>query len=103
MLGYVTYSHFNSQLHICSCYKYIIFPHCIDMGQRKNIDVQQKVALRLKEVRNQKGMSLQEVCDETGINVARIEAIPQNVTIDTLSNLCEYYDISLKEFFNPFI
>ena len=72
------------------------------MSEPKNIEILQKVAQRLKEIRNQKGVSLQEICDETGINVARIEALHQNITIDTLSKICDYYEINFAEFFKDF-
>ncbi|MCK5168795.1 MAG: helix-turn-helix transcriptional regulator [Bacteroidales bacterium] len=72
------------------------------MSQKKNIEILQKIAQRLKDIRNQNGVSLQEVCDETGINIARIEALNLNITIDTLSKLCDYYGINFAEFFKDF-
>lgn len=69
------------------------------MSQQKNIELLQKVTKRLKELRENKGLSQQEVYNDTDIHIARIEANNLNVTITTLSRLCEYYEISLVEFF----
>ena len=72
------------------------------MSQQKNIKILQKVAKKLKEIREQKGLSQQEVYDDTDIHIARIEATNLNITIITLSKLCEYYEVTLNEFFQKF-
>ncbi|OUJ68179.1 helix-turn-helix domain-containing protein [Hymenobacter crusticola] len=58
-----------------------------------------EVIRRLQELRKQRGLSMQEVYDATGIHVARLEAKKANMTVQTLAVLCRYYGTSLAEFF----
>ncbi|MCD7968954.1 MAG: helix-turn-helix transcriptional regulator [Alistipes sp.] len=46
-----------------------------------------------------KGLSQIEVYIETNINVKRIEAGTQNISVSTLFTLCEYYGLTPEEFF----
>lgn len=59
----------------------------------------QEIALRLKKLRERKGVSQEQIYNETDIHIARIETAKVNITISTLSKLCDYFDISLSEFF----
>lgn len=36
---------------------------------------------------------------DTGIHLARIEQGKQNITVSTLSKICEYFSIQLSDFF----
>ena len=54
---------------------------------------------RLQRLRRARGLTLQEVYDATGIHVARLEASKTNMRVVTLAVLCQYYEISLTEFF----
>lgn len=36
---------------------------------------------------------------ETGLNMGHLEGARKNVTLTTLERLCEYYNITLDEFF----
>ena len=57
------------------------------------------VAARLRELREQKGVSQESVYIDTDLNVGRIEAAMNNLTIDTLAILCDYYGVTFEEFF----
>lgn len=69
------------------------------MGQIKDDALLNKIALRLKKLRENKGVSQEQVYNETEIHIARIETAKNNLRVSTLSSLCEYFDISLAEFF----
>ncbi|MCC8034700.1 MAG: helix-turn-helix domain-containing protein [Rikenellaceae bacterium] len=57
------------------------------------------IGKKLKELRREKGVSQIEVYIDTNINVKRIEAGTQNISVSTLRALCLYYGIPLEEFF----
>ena len=58
-----------------------------------------EIVYRLQRLRQARGHTLQEVYDATGIHVARLEANKTNLRVATLAVLCQYYEISLTEFF----
>lgn len=58
-----------------------------------------KIIARLKELREMKNLNQQDVFEDIGIHIARIEAVKSNITVSTLAKLCKYYKISLVEFF----
>lgn len=61
--------------------------------------VKAAVAARLRELREQKGVSQESVYIDTDLNIGRIEAAMNNLTIDTLAILCDYYGVTFEEFF----
>ncbi|HOH74222.1 MAG TPA: helix-turn-helix transcriptional regulator, partial [Paludibacteraceae bacterium] len=62
--------------------------------QRVDSAVIKSVSLRLKQLREAKGISQETLYIDTDIHIARIEAGKSNITISTLSALCKYLDIS---------
>ena len=58
------------------------------------------IAGKLKELRVAKGVSQETVYEDTGIHIGKIETARYNITFSTLSKLCNYYGITLKEFFD---
>lgn len=58
-----------------------------------------QLAKRVKELRRQKGVSQQNAYNDTGIHFARIEQGKIDISHTTLHRICEYFDISLKDFF----
>lgn len=58
------------------------------------------IANRLKVLRVAKGVSQETVYEDTGIHIGKIETARYNITVSTLSKLCNYYGITLKEFFD---
>ena len=65
-----------------------------------NQELLRKVSLRIKELRKIKGVSQEEFVTDTGINISRIESCKSNFSITTLLNICDYFEISLEEFFS---
>ena len=58
------------------------------------------IAGKLKELRAAKGISQETVYEDTGVHIGKIETARYNITVSTLSKLCQYYGIPLKKFFD---
>jgi transcriptional regulator with XRE-family HTH domain len=69
------------------------------MAQFRDEVLLQKIAIRFKTLREKKRMSQEEVYNATEIHIARIETAKVNISVSTLSKLCDYYEISLADFF----
>jgi transcriptional regulator with XRE-family HTH domain len=67
--------------------------------QKSDHIVLRKIAMRFRELRKERRLTLEAVSFDTGINIARIEAGSKNLAIATIVNLCEYYGVTLEEFF----
>lgn len=68
-------------------------------ARRCNRILLQSIAKKLRELRKAKGISQTDAYIDTDIHVARVETGRQNISVSTLSDLCDYYEISLEEFF----
>ena len=55
------------------------------------------LAKRLKELRKQKGVTQEDVFNDTGIHVARIEQGKRDISYTTLVRLADYFDSSLED------
>jgi transcriptional regulator with XRE-family HTH domain len=69
------------------------------MAQYRDEILLSKIVLRLKKLREKKGVSQEQVYNETDVHIARIETGKNNLSVSMLSKLCKYFDISLAEFF----
>ena len=67
--------------------------------QRKNIILVTKIANRIKQLREEKGVSQDSFFIDTDIHIARIESGRSNITVSTLSAICDYFGITLSDFF----
>lgn len=67
---------------------------------RRDTVLLQAIAGRLKELRAARGKSQEVVYEDTGVHIGKIETAKYNLTVSTLSRLCTYYGITLKEFFD---
>ena len=67
--------------------------------QYLNIELLVKVIACLKEIRKSKKITLEVFYFDTGIHLARIEQGKTNITVSTLSKICDYLEISLSDFF----
>ena len=70
------------------------------MAQIKDDILLKKIALCIKQIRKDTAITLDDFYVDTGIHLARIEQGKTNISIVTLSTICKYFDISLKDFFN---
>lgn len=78
-------------------YEFVVF--CAMKKQRRNEILHERVVERLKEVRKQKGFTQENVRFDLDINISRIEVGQHSITLTTLADLCDYYGITLEEFF----
>ncbi len=67
---------------------------------RNKPEMMRQVAQKLKKLRHNKGVTQEVVYFDTNINVKRIEVGTMNISLTTISILCEYYGVSLGEFFS---
>ena len=67
--------------------------------QWRNDVLIEEIARRLKDLRIGRGLSQETVYFNTGIHIGKIEKEKYNITVSTLSKLCDYYQITLEEFF----
>ena len=67
--------------------------------QFQNIELLEKIVACIKEIRKSKNITLEVFYFDTGIHLARIEQGKQNITVATLSKICEYFEMSLSTFF----
>jgi transcriptional regulator with XRE-family HTH domain len=68
--------------------------------QRCNKDLLKKVAMRIKHLREERKVSQEIFFIDTDIHIARIETCKTNITISTLNDICDYFSISLSDFFS---
>ena len=57
------------------------------------------IILTIKEVRKSSGITLETFYFDTGIHLARIEQGKTNISVSTLSKICNYFNLSLADFF----
>jgi transcriptional regulator with XRE-family HTH domain len=72
----------------------------VHLGQIKNIKLLRAVSDGLKQIRVTKKLTQEQVFNDTGIHIARVETAKYNISISTLDALCKYYGVTLKEFFD---
>ncbi len=64
----------------------------------KNKEILLELATRLKEVRKSKKLTQEDVYNDTGIHVARIEQGKRDISFSTLVKLSEYFGTTLDYF-----
>ena len=68
------------------------------MGQIRDTRLLQKIALVIKELREEEGLTQEDVYNDTNIHIGRIERAKGNLSVSTLSALCKYFKIKLSDF-----
>lgn len=58
------------------------------------------LAKRVKELRKIKGVTQEEALNDTGIQFSRIEQGKRDIQLSTIHKICNYFDVSLGEFFD---
>lgn len=58
------------------------------------------LANRLKDLRREKGLTQEEVMDQTGIHIGRIEQGSRDVAYSTLVKLSRFFEVDLG-YFDP--
>lgn len=72
---------------------------CYMGKQRRNDALLGIIAQKLVGLREERHLSQQIVYVHTGIDMDMVEKGEYNITLSTLSDLCDYYNISIEEFF----
>ncbi|MEO9512445.1 MAG: helix-turn-helix transcriptional regulator [Flavobacteriaceae bacterium] len=70
------------------------------MKKEGNDQLLSNLAKRVKELRKIKDVTQEEALNDTGIQFSRIEQGKRDVQLSTLYKLCQYFEISLHEFFD---
>lgn len=58
-----------------------------------------RIAQRIKSLREERRLSQEDMYFDTEIHIGRIETSKVNISISTLQEICEYFDLSLTDFF----
>ena len=66
---------------------------------RRDDKVLLQIAERIREIRKELKITQNVVEEETGLSIGRIEAGSMNLTITTIVILCDYFEVSLEDFF----
>ncbi len=64
-----------------------------------DIDLAKKVAQRIKELRDEYGHTQEFLIEKVHLDINRYEICDRIPTLMSLRKICEFYDISLAEFF----
>ena len=69
----------------------------------RNEKLLQTISTQLKLLREKKGLTQEDVYNDTGIHISRIETSKVNISVSTLSALCDYFEINLSDFFKKIL
>lgn len=67
--------------------------------QRRNDILVEQIVGKLKGIRYARGLTQENVRFDTDLNIGRIESGCHSISLTTLADLCDYYGITLEEFF----
>lgn len=67
--------------------------------QHSNDTLLRSIAEGLKHIRTERGLTQEVVTDRTKVNVGLYEVGTTNITVVLLTVLCNFYGITLDEFF----
>lgn len=59
-----------------------------------------ELSKRIKGLRKEKGVTQEDALNDTGIQFSRIEQAKRDIQVSTLQKICEYFEITLGEFFD---
>lgn len=69
------------------------------MSNVRNDILLRHIAVVLKGFRVAENLTQSEVYHDTGIHIGRIESFKIDITVSTLLAICNYYGVSLTDFF----
>jgi transcriptional regulator with XRE-family HTH domain len=69
------------------------------MSQLRDAKLLQKIAFVIKQLREDKGLTQEDVYNEINIHIGRIETAKANLSVSTLSALCKFFKIKMSEFY----
>lgn len=69
-------------------------------GKRHTNDILlRSIGNRLRQLRSERGLTQEVVTDRTKVNIGLYELGTTNITIVTLTVLCNFYGVTLPDFF----
>ncbi len=68
------------------------------MAQIRDEELIEKIVEKIKRLREQHGVTLEQFYNDTNIHLSRIESAKVNISISTLNMICKYFNLSLSEF-----
>ncbi|MBL0739880.1 helix-turn-helix domain-containing protein [Chryseolinea lacunae] len=68
------------------------------MAGNKDTELVEKVVAKIKKIREQRGISQSQFLSDTGIHIARIESEHRDISITTLSRICNYFGVTMQDF-----
>ena len=71
----------------------------VSSQQLKNQELINQIVSFLKLLREENGLTQEDVYNDTGIHIARIETRTVNISISTLAALSKYFNLTLEDFF----
>ena len=70
------------------------------MDNNKDQTLLISLAHRVKQLRLNKGVTQEDAYNDTGIHFGRIEQGKRDASITTIKKLCDYFELSLEDFFS---
>jgi transcriptional regulator with XRE-family HTH domain len=68
------------------------------MRQLRDEKLLEKIVERIKKLREENGVTLEQFYNDTNIHLSRIESARRNVSVSTLNAICKYFKVSLSDF-----
>ena len=76
--------------------------NCISKEIEADTSMIEKISKKIKILREDQNITQEKFYIATNIHIGRIETGKVNITINTLCEICDFFKISLKEFFHDF-
>lgn len=70
------------------------------MKSKEKDELLLKLASRVKELRIEKNLTQEDAFNDTGIHFGRIEQGKRDISFTSLKKICDYFNLSLIEFFS---
>lgn len=67
--------------------------------EMKNTSFLKYIAKKTKQLREAKGISQNDFFNDTGIHLGRVESADRDISVSTLKAICDYFGISVSDFF----
>ena len=69
------------------------------MGQYRDEKLLNKIVAKIKKLRTQHDITLDQFYTETNVHISRIESSKANISVSTMNKICERFGMTLHEFF----
>ena len=70
------------------------------MAQYRDDQLIREIAQKIKQLREERGITQEQFYNDTEIHIARVETAKTNITVSSLKRICEYLGVTLNEFFS---